>query len=203
MIDYHILRLQKRLLQPISTLLLARGATADRITIMGFGVGVMAVPLLAFGHYGPALVAILVNRLMDGLDGVVARTAGPTDRGAFLDIALDFVFYALVPLGFAMSDPTVNALPAAVLIATFVGTGSSFLAFAVIAAKRGLEAEDYPQKGIYFLGGLAEGAETIAVLVAMCLWPAWFPVLAYGYAAVCLVTTLTRWWQGWVAFRDN
>jgi phosphatidylglycerophosphate synthase len=139
--------------------------------------------------------------LADGLDGVIARQVGATDRGAFLDIALDFFFYATVPLGFALAAPE-NALAAAVLICAFVGTGSSFLAFAVIAAKRGLRSEAYSTKGIYYLGGLTEGAETIALFALMCLVPAWFVPLAYAFAAACLVTTVLRWLQGWRVFSD-
>lgn len=200
MIDALILPAQRRALNPLALALHRRGVTADRITLTGFGVGLLAVPALALGWFWVALALILANRLADGLDGAVARLSAPTDRGAFLDIALDFVFYAVVPLGFALSDPAANALPAAVLIAAFVGTGSSFLAFAVIAAKRDLRAQDYPTKGIFYLGGLTEGFETIALFIAMCLFPALFPVLAYVFAAACAVTTLSRWWQGWRAF---
>lgn len=200
MIDALILPTQRRVLHPLAMALYRRGVAADRITLAGFALGVLAVPALALGWYGVALALILLNRLADGLDGAVARMGAPTDRGAFLDIALDFVFYAVVPLGFAMADPAANALPAAVLIAAFVGTGSSFLAFAVIAAKRGLRADDYPTKGIFYLGGLTEGFETIALFVAMCLWPTLFAPLAYVFAAACAMTTLTRWWQGWKAF---
>ncbi len=200
MIDRWLYPLQARLLRPVAQALAGRGLDADRITLAGFAVGLCAVPALAFGLHGLALACILLNRLADGLDGAVARMRGPTDRGAFLDIALDFFFYAAVPFGFALADPGANALPAAALILSFVGTGSSFLAFASIAAKRGLRAEDYPTKGLFYLGGLTEGFETIAVLVAMCLWPAAFPVLAWGFAAACLLTTLTRWLAGWRAF---
>lgn len=200
MIDAALLPLQRQVLTPPARWLTARGIHADQLTLAGFAVGLMAVPALAFGAYGLALALLGLNRLADGLDGAVARLTSPTDRGAFLDIALDFVFYALFPLGFALADPATNALPAAVLIAAFVGTGSSFLAFAAIAAKRGESAADYPAKGIYYLGGLTEGLETIAVFVAMCLFPNVFPVLAYGYAAACALTTALRWHQGWRAF---
>ncbi len=200
MIDAMILPAQRRLLQPLARVLHGRGVGADRITLAGFGIGVLAVPALALGWFGAALALILLNRLADGLDGAVARLSQPSDRGAFLDIALDFVFYALVPLGFALADPASNALPAAVLIAAFVGSGSSFLAFAVIAGQRGQRAEDYPAKGIFYLGGLTEGAETIALFVVICLFPGWFAPLAYIFAAACAITTLTRWWQGWRAF---
>jgi phosphatidylglycerophosphate synthase len=200
MIDRHLLPLQRRVLAPAAAMLVARGVSADRITLAGFAIGALALPALWLGWNHLALGLIVLNRIADGLDGAVARMVGPTDRGAFLDIALDFVFYALIPLGFALGDPAQNALPAAVLIAAFVGTGSSFLAFATIAAQRGISAAAYPSKGIYYLGGLTEGAETIAFLAAICLWPAAFPLLATLFAAACAVTTLTRWRMGWVAF---
>jgi phosphatidylglycerophosphate synthase len=203
MIDAMILPLQRSLLHPPAQRLAALGLRADQITIAGFVLGLCALPALAFGAHGAALVFILLNRLADGLDGAVARIVGATDRGAFLDTALDFLFYALVPLGFALSDPAANALPAAVLIASFVGTGSSFLAFAVIAARRGIVSHGYPAKGIYYLGGLTEGAETIAFFVAVCLVPSAFPILALVFAAACAVTTLTRWHMGWRAFSDE
>ena len=96
-----------------------------------------------------------------------------------------------------------NALPAALLIASFVGTGSSFLAFSSLAERRGLKADNYPAKGIYYLGGLTEGAETITAFAAMCLWPAAFPSIALVFAALCTLTTLSRWYQGWVTFADT
>jgi len=200
MFDRHLLPLQKRLLAPPAAWLARRGIAADAVTFLGFGVGLLVVPLLANGHFFAALVVVLANRTLDGLDGALARQTQPTDRGAFLDIALDFVFYALVPFGFVLADPATNALPAATLLLAFIGTGSSFLAFAAIAGRRGLSSTSYPAKGIYYLGGLTEGTETIAVFVAMCLWPTAFPFIAYGFAGLCAVTTITRWWWGWRAF---
>lgn len=201
MIDAALIPVQRRMLAPVAAALAARGVQADHLTLAGFAIGVLAVPALALGLFGWALAAILLNRLCDGLDGAVARHRGSaSDRGAFLDIALDFAFYALVPLGFALADPGANALAAAVLIAAFVGTGSSFLAFAVIAGQRGMRPDAYPTKGIYYLGGLTEGAETIALFVAMCLFPQAFVPLALVFAAACAITTVTRWLQGWRSF---
>ncbi len=135
-----------------------------------------------------ALSLILLNRLLDGLDGAVARIAGPTDRGAYLDIAFDMVFYALIPLGFALQAPETHALPAAVLIVSFVGTGSSFLAFSAVAAKLGRKAADFPTKASITPADWQKVSKTIALFVAMCLLPASFPVIAYGFAALCAVT---------------
>ena len=156
----------------------------------------LALPLLALELYSWALLVILFNRLLDGLDGAVARETKITDCGGFLDITLDFIFYAAVVLGFALSAPA-NALPAATLLFAFMGTGSSFLAFAIMAGKRGIENPVYHHKSLYYLGGLTEGSETIALFVLMCLWPAGFATLAYGFALLCLVTTLTRLWSGY------
>ncbi|MCG6112390.1 MAG: CDP-alcohol phosphatidyltransferase family protein [Paracoccus sp.] len=201
MIDARLQPLQRAALRPPARMLACRGIIADQISIAGFCMGLLAVPALAMGWWLAAALLIAANRIMDGLDGAVARINGPTDRGAFLDIALDFVFYALVPVGFAIHDPATNALSAAVLIAAFVGTGSSFLAFAAIAAKRDRTASAFPSKGIYYLGGLTEGFETIVLFLAMCLFPASFPMLAWIFAAACGVTTILRWRMGWTAFR--
>ncbi|PFG61659.1 phosphatidylglycerophosphate synthase [Thioclava sp. ES.031] len=200
MIDAALLPLQRAMMQPPAEALAARGIRADQVTVAGFALGLLAIPALAFHAYWLALALILINRIADGLDGAIARIKGPTDRGAFLDIALDFLFYALIPVGFALADPARNALAATILIAAFVGTGSSFLAFASIAAKRGMSTDAYPTKGIYYLGGLTEGAETILFFSAICLFPQAFPILADLFAAACFVTTVTRWLMGWRAF---
>lgn len=177
------------------------GLSANQLTLLGFVLGVLAALLIAFQAYLLGAVAILASRLLDALDGAVARLTKPTDAGGFLDIALDFVFYASIPLAFAVSDPARNALPAAVLLAAFIGTGSSFLAFAVLAAKRGLSNLAMPNKSFYFLGGLTEATETLICFIAMCLWPGFFIELAYGFAALCAITTATRIWWGWRAFQ--
>jgi len=167
------------------------GLGADGVTIGGFVVGLAAVPLIATEHYWAGLAAILLNRLADGLDGAVARHRGPTDLGGYLDIVLDFLFYAAVPFAFALARPD-NALAAAFLILSFVGTGSSFLAYAIVAAKRGLKTRRRGRKAFYYLGGLTEGAETIALFATICAYPPAFPWLAWIFGGLCWVTTATR-----------
>lgn len=192
MFDRQLITAARQPLQKIASGLLASGITANQMTVAGFIAGLTAVPLLITGHTIWALLSILLNRLADGLDGTMARLTGPTDRGAFLDSVFDFLFYSAIPLAFAFAAPEQNALAAATLIYSFVGTCCSFLAFAVLAAKRGITSMEYPDKGFYYLGGLTEGTETILLFVVMCLFPAWFPVLAYGFAALCLLTIISR-----------
>lgn len=190
----------QRPLQALARWLAGQGVRADHLTWAGFAVGLLAVPLIASGHPRWALLAMALNRLADGLDGTLARLTAPTDRGAFLDITLDFLFYASIPLAFALANPAANGLAAAVLLFAFMGTASSFLAFAVLAARRGLTSTAYPRKGFYYLGGLTEATETLAVFTLMCLVPAWFVPLALGFAALCALTTVTRVVAGWQAF---
>ncbi len=192
-----------RPVQKLASVLSSAGVRADQMTWAGFVVGLCAVPLIASGYAQWAVVTILLNRLADGLDGAMARLTRATDRGAFLDISLDFLFYASIPLAFALADPAHNGLPSALLIYSFVGTGCTFLAFAVIAAKRCMDSVAYPTKGFYYLGGLTESTETISVFVLMCVVPEWFPILAYGFAVLCAFTTATRIAAAIRVFKSN
>lgn len=192
MLDRWTLKLIKPPLHQLALRCDKQSIKANQITLAGFAIGLLSVPLLALELYGIALIAIMLNRMADGLDGELARLQGATDDGALLDIVLDFVFYAAVIAGFALANPADNSLAATFLLWGFMGTASSFLAFAILAERHKLSSMDYPSKGFYYLGGLAEGTETIAFLIAMCLFPAQFAVLAWAFFALCVVTTVTR-----------
>jgi phosphatidylglycerophosphate synthase len=201
MLDATLRRLVDPPLDRLGRRLAAAGVSANAITVAGFAVGLLAVPLLAAEWYAAALALIMLNRLADGLDGAVARRTRLTDLGGYLDIVCDFVFYAAVAFGFALSRPE-NAVPAAFLMLSFVGTGTSFLAYAVMAAKRRLATDHRGAKSLYYIGGLTEGTETIAVFVAFCLWPDTFVPLAYGFGALCWITTASRAAAAWRTLRE-
>jgi len=201
MLDRHVVPHLKAPLRRVARVLHARGVSADAVTVAGFVVGLSAVVAVAGGQPLVALALLLINRLADGVDGELARLETPSDAGAFLDIALDFVFYALFPLGFAIADPAANALPAAVLIASFVGTGASFLAFAGQADRHGIAHPEFGYKGLYYLDGLAEGTETILCFVAFCLFPAAFGTIAWTFAALCGITAVNRVASGYRTLR--
>lgn len=203
MFDRYLLEKSKNVRETVAGKFQRMGVKADQITWLGFMLGLCA-PLLIVSHaYSWALLFIVLNRLADKLDGALARLNGPTVRGAFLDITLDFLFYSSIPLGFAFADPANNALPASVLIYSFIGTGCSFLAFAVIAEKRSIASSTYPNKGFYYLGGLTESSETLLLFVLMCLLPDRFSWLAYGFAALCAITTVTRIIAGLTLFSSK
>ncbi len=172
------------------------GITANQTTLFGFIIGCFSFPALIWEQYYLALVLILLNRICDGLDGALARMQGITDAGGFLDISLDFLFYSLIPFGFIIANPDQNAIAGAFLIFAFIGTGSSFLAFAVMASKRGIENPVYKSKSLYYMSGLTEGTETILCFIAFCLLPQHFALIAYIFGAACWFTTFTRIYTG-------
>ena len=197
MLDRFAIAALKPALERAAKQLVRAGIGANTVTWTGFAVGATAGLAIVWQQYGWGLALLLASRVADGLDGAVARLTAPTDRGAYLDIALDFLFYASIPLAFAMADPAANALPAAVLLAAFVGTGSTFLAFSLMAERRQLKSAAYPSKGLYYLGGFTEATETLACFALMCLWPQHFAWWAYGFALLCALTIATRLAAGW------
>lgn len=179
------------------------GVTANQTTLFGFALGCSAFPALLFEQYTLALGLIIANRICDGLDGALARIQGISDAGGFLDISLDFLFYSLIPFGFVMANPEQNAVAGAFLIFSFIGTGSSFLAFAVMAGKRGIENPVYQHKSLYYMSGLTEGTETIACFVLFCLLPNHFATIAYIFGAACWFTTFTRIYSGFHTLKQS
>ena len=178
-----------------------RQISANTITLAGFAIGVMVVPLLWLKLYSAALAVILVNRFFDGIDGAVARKCGTTNLGGYLDITCDFIFYSVVIMGFALADPENNGLAAAFLIFSFIGTGSSFLAFAAAAEKQGISSDSHGLKAFYYLGGLTEGTETILFFVIICMFPACFPILAVVFGSLCWITVLGRFGSAFTLLR--
>lgn len=176
------------------------GISANAVTISACIVGVAAAVAIAGGWFWLGLALIAASRLGDGLDGAIARVDGRTDLGGYLDIVLDFVVYGAIPLGFVLYDPAANGLAGAVLLFAFYVNGSSFLAYAVMAEKRKLITMARGAKSLFFTTGLAEASETIAVFAAFCLFPAWFPVLAFFFAALTLYTALSRIVLAWRNF---
>jgi phosphatidylglycerophosphate synthase len=187
--------LMRRIIDPpldrVAGWLAASGVSANRLTLAGLLIGLACVPLLAVEAYGWALACCLANRLFDGLDGAVARIQGPTDFGGYADIVADMVFYAAVVLGFALARP-VNAPWAALLLAAFVGTASSFLGYAVISTKRGERSTLRGRKSFYHAAGLIEGTETIAFIVLMLIFHRYFKYISGVFAALCAVTIIAR-----------
>ncbi|MFM7058997.1 MAG: CDP-alcohol phosphatidyltransferase family protein [Planctomycetota bacterium] len=191
MLDRTCRRCIDPLLEPLATMLAAARVPATAITLTGFVAGLVAAAAAASQYWITTAALILFNRFCDGLDGMVARRTAITDRGGFLDIVLDLIFYGAIPLGFGLADSR-NLLPATALLHSFLGTSGSFLAWAAIAAKRGPLDDWDGKKSMEYSAGLMEGSETVLFFLAFCLLPSAFPPLAWTFCGLCWLTTLLR-----------
>lgn len=189
--------LMRRALDPglnlVGRALADRGFHANQISLLGLAFGLFAAGMIALGvSCWLALLPLLAGRVADGLDGAVARASAITDFGGYLDIVSDFIFYGAIPLAFVLRDPSSNGVAGAFLLTAFYANGASFLSFAILAAKRGMQTDIRGTKSLYFTVGLLEGTETIVFFVALCIWPDVFAPLAWGFGALCIVTTASR-----------
>lgn len=172
--------------------LASAGISADGVTYFGLAIGLAAAVLIAVGQFWVGLVLILVSRLADGLDGAVARATRKTDFGGYLDIVADFLFYGAIPLGFAIADPGANAIGAGILLVSFYFNGASFLGYAVLAERHGLNTNRSGEKTLFYADGLMEGTETILFFIAFCIWPQHFIWLALTFAVATFYTASAR-----------
>ena len=201
MFDAQLRPLIDRLLNPIGRGLVALGMTANQVTMIGAAFGLIAAGCVAAGLFYPALWFVIANRVIDGLDGAVARASRSSDFGGYLDIVSDFIFYSAIPMAFAVARPE-TALAAAFLIFSFIGTATSFLGFAILAEKHQVMTKIRGKKAFYYLGGLTEGTETILLFLAMLIWPDYFSLMAIVFGILCWVTTGTRIYAAYRQFND-
>lgn len=178
-----------------------RGVRADALTAGGFLIGAAAAVAAAFGAWIPALVLWLFNRLVDGLDGAVARVEGPTAWGGFVDIVADFAVYGGFVVGVAVAVPEAR-LACVALLGTYYVNGAALLAFDA-AAERSGASHGSDGRSLRFLGGLAEGTETIVVHSLFCLVPLFVAPIAWTFAAMVGVTACWRVVAGIGALRSG
>lgn len=202
MFDKHINKIVDKPLQAIALELAKINITANQLTIIGFILGFLSFVQIAYGNFFLGLFFLLLNRFFDGLDGRLANISSPTNSGAFLDIVFDFIFYAIIPLGFGISLPEAR-MAALTLIFSFVATGTTFLAFSIMAEKYQLKNIHYPNKSFYYLGGITEGSETIFFFILFCIFPQWFIFLAYSFSFLCFFTAAFRMVYGFKTLKQK
>jgi phosphatidylglycerophosphate synthase len=204
MFDGVLRKIVDPLLVGVARALANSGVSANLLTLTGAVVGIGAGLAVASQYYSLTLTLIILNRLLDGLDGMVARIKGPTPWGGYLDSIADYIFYVAIPVGFGLAIAS-NLLPALILSATFVLTAVSFLAFAAIVAQSGVAQSGVQnisgqQKAFFYARGIIEGGETIGFFLMMCVFPGWFAGLAYILAGLCIVSVVHRMWVAHKAF---
>ena len=199
MLDPYIRPLIDPPLHTVARHLVNFGLTANRMTFVGFFLGVAAILSIIWKQYGLAAFFIACNRFADGLDGAIARQTELTDFGGFLDIVCDFIIYSGIVFAFGFMS-TQNLLYASFLIFSFIGPITSFLAYAIIASKRNITSQKRGKKSFYYLGGICEGTETAAILILFCLLPEHFNTISFIFAIMCWLTTFGRIYSAWNDF---
>jgi phosphatidylglycerophosphate synthase len=198
MLDAPLRKLAEPVLAPIGATLARANVSANLLTVASFVAGLGAFAAIATHNYWWGLGLVAANRLSAGIDGPLARLTAPTDLGAFLETAFDAIVASGIAFAFALADPT-RALASAFLIFGFVASGSTYLAFAAIDARRNAAARG-PQS-IRYPAGLVENAEVFFALALACALPSWFSVIAYVLGAFCFATAGMRIAEAVVRFR--
>ncbi|MBY3989950.1 CDP-alcohol phosphatidyltransferase family protein [Rhodococcus fascians] len=168
--------------------------TPDRITAAGLVLGLGSALAAGLQFWLLALVLWIVSRIADGLDGPLARRRSTTGgAGGFFDITADFVVYGTTVVGVAVGASAAYDAPwwpfLLVLLAYYIN-GTALLAFSSIAERTGRTIDD--GRSLSFLGGLAEGAETIALHSLWLLLPGISWQIAVVWAAVVAVSSSQR-----------
>ncbi len=166
------------------------GVSANAMSIIGFIIGLLAINFISLQMYATGLLCVLINRAFDGLDGAIARQTKVTNFGVFLDVVLDYVFYAGVIFAFALARPEANAVAASFMLVGFFASACALLAYGVIAGKKN-EDVDILKKSPVYLGGMAQWSETFAAIVIMCIIPSGFMALAIFFGVISLVKAMT------------
>jgi phosphatidylglycerophosphate synthase len=194
MFDDYLRRLKDRWLAPLARALSPHVSPAA-ITVAAFAVGLASAGAVVAGMTRVALALWFVNRLLDGLDGTQARVHGRASRfGAYLDIVLDFVVYAAIPIAIAWRDGTqAMAFAALVLVATFYVNAASWMYLAALLEQRNDSAAARGETtAVTMPPGLIGGAETVVFYAAFLLWPAYQRPLFTVMAALVLINVAAR-----------
>lgn len=190
--------IQRLIQKPLSFLgkFLLKILQPNQITFIGFFFGIVMCFLIFINSYFLAILFLFLNRLCDGLDGVMARQTSPSPLGAYLDIILDFIIYAAFVLVFSLENE-INLLTGVFLLFSYICTGTTFLTQAIIQPQLDYSQqqdndEDEIPKSFIYASGLIEGTETIFFMFLCLIMPKAFPILGFLFSVLCLITAIAR-----------
>ncbi|TDS84285.1 CDP-alcohol phosphatidyltransferase family protein [Nesterenkonia aurantiaca] len=181
--------------------------TPNRLTALNLVAGLASAALAATQLWIPALLMWLLCRLADGLDGPLARrralgSSPASGQGGFFDICADFIVYGATVIGVAIgANAAFDApwLPFLLVLFAYYINGGAFLSFSSIAEKQGRTLDD--GRSLSFLGGLAEGGETVLVHSLWLIFPAAAAYIAAVWALLVCLSAAQRIVAGFHALR--
>ncbi len=194
MFDDLLRELKDRLLAPPARAL-GSACPPAAVSLVALAVGILAVWLAAERSYRWALAAWLLNRVLDGLDGTLARVQGRgSDLGGYLDILCDFAVYALLPIGLVIGAPAADSWRAlAFLLASFYLNAASWMYLAAVLERRGQRAAAAGKlTAVAMPAGLVAGTETIVFYALFLLFPAQLGPLFFTMAVLVFAGAAQR-----------
>lgn len=199
MFDHVLRRLKDRWFAPVARAL-GPGIPPNAISLVAFLVGLGSAVAVARGADALALALWIANRLLDGLDGSVARVHGrQSDFGGYLDILLDFVVYAAIPVGMVLATrERTLAVAGVVLLASFFVNAASWMYLAAVLERRSSGATARGElTTVTMPPGIVAGTETFFFYAVFLLVPHWRVMGFAVMAALVAVTVVQRLWWGW------
>lgn len=195
MLDPYARRVLGPPLDRVAALVDVGRVTPNGITLLGLLLGLGSAGAAATALWVPGLVLWLASRLADGVDGPLARrraarTGGAVSpAGAFLDIVADFAVYGATVVGVGIGVGG-SSWPFLAVLGAYYLNGTAFLAFSSLAERSGRTMDD--GRSLSFIGGLAEGTETIAVHSVWMAFPSVAAPVAVGWAVVVALGAAQR-----------
>ena len=192
MFDESIRRVMPRVLSAPARWLARVGVSPNIVSVSGAALGVASGVLVAREHVAIGIGLWLLSRVLDGLDGILARESGSASAfGGFLDITLDMTAYSAMLLGFAVIHPEGGMVWAVVLMGYLLVTTTT-LALSSLIEKQNARVLPENNRSLQFTPGFAEAGETTAVYVLLAVFPGWTAAIAWGWAVLCFATVVQR-----------
>lgn len=191
MFDDYLREAKDRLAGPLARKM--TDVNPNLISLVGFIFGVGSALLAFMGSYGGALVLWLLNRGLDGLDGLVSRMHNKQDDfGGYLDILSDFFIYAALPIAIVLGNPTrERTLSLIVMLAVFYLNAASWMYLAAVLEKRAAVSGE-KKTTIVMPSGLIGGFETIVFISLFIIFPTWVTILFILFTGLVIFTILQR-----------
>ena len=187
MVDHRLRKLKDRILTPLSSLLSRFSPNA--VTTVGFVVGLGSLIPLYYGNNLLAFILWVLNRIIDGLDGLIARnTNTQSDFGGYYDILTDFVLYAMIPGVIALREQSAAlSFMTILLLGVFYVNGASWMYLSGLLEKQKSRGDEEILTSLKMPSGLIEGAETIIFYSLFILFPS---LLLYLMGLMALLTAI-------------
>jgi len=194
MIDKYLRPLKEKFLLPTAQII-SKYFTPNQITLIAFAFGLLSCVLIIFNHLYIALSFWLVNRIIDGLDGTVARISGrQTDWGGYLDIMLDFIIYALIPISFTIvsNSSFFTFISLSIMLAVFYINSASWMYLSAVLEKQTAIKLEKELTSVSMPTGVIEGTETIFTYTLLFLFSEYLPYLFLTVSGLTFIGIIQR-----------